>query len=327
MQELSSEFKRVSIGTAAEDKELGSDVLLVTLAESSVGMSGAVVSDARQLEAKGKDNQGKEYTTATTTDSVVKAKWLRWGSNRITPPDVRRNTRVQIYRFADQDTYYWDDLGLDNDLRRLETIVYGFNNNPDATKGAKDGVAVDPSNMHTFEISTHTKQITLRTCKTQGEPVGYVFQFNLAEAHVVLADDTGNYISLDSTEAIWVLKNSFGTLLTLDKNNIIAKAAELIGLETKLFQVKAETIDVTCDVFTGKASKRFFMDTPSASFTGDVMVGNISTGYSGNSKGMVSKGNMRVEGALNVTNGMTVTGLITCAGINSSAPVNAPNIK
>lgn len=322
MQDISSNFKPVSMARVLEDLEPGTDILLVGGLESNPGPTGMMVSDTQVVEAKGKDSTGKEYSSKTTTDSVIKAKWLRWGSQRLTPPNVRRKMRVMLYRFADQDEYYWEYMGLDGHLMRLETIVWGINNNGNADGSSE----VKPENMHTLEWSTHTKQLTLRTCKSQGEPFAYIFQFNLAEGAVTLADDTGNIASLDSQEAIWLLQNSFGSHLKIDKNSIFAFAAELIKAETKLVQVIAETVEIKANLFSGDISELFHVNTPQADFTGNVTVGQISTGYNNNGNGMISKGNMRIEGELVTTGDAVIGGKITCAGIDSSQNVNAPNI-
>lgn len=322
MEEISSMFRPVSLGKVLEDKELGTDVIQVALIEAATSADGAAISDSRTLEAKGVDAQGKEYTVKTNTDTVVTAKWLKWGSQRITAPDIRRLERVQIYQFADQDEYYWTDLGLDTHLRRLETVVYGINNNPDATELVKP----DPTNMHTFELSSHTKQITLRTCKTQGEPTAFVFQFNLGGGAVVLADDLGNEMTLDSVEAIWAFRNSFGSFLNIDKNNIMAYAAELISMETRDFYVKADSVLVECNRFTANVKNNTHFETPIAEFSNHVSVGYITTGYNNNNTGMHSVGNMRVDGNLVLNGDANIAGKITCAGIDSSQRINAPNI-
>lgn len=322
MQDMSSQFKPVSVARVLEDLEPGTEILLVGGLESNPGATGMQVSNTQSVEAKGTDASGKEYSSTTTTDSVIKAKWLRWGSQRLTPPNVRRKMRVMLYRFADQDEYYWEYMGLDGHLMRLETIVWGINNNANA-----DGTSeVKPENMHTIEWSSHTKQLTLRTCKSQGEPFAYIFQFNLGEGAVILADDTGNMVNLDSQEAIWIMQNSFGSHLKIDKNNIFAFAAELIKMETKKVQVIAETVEVKANLFSGNVSELFHVDTPQANFTNNVTVGQINTGYNGNGHGMISKGNMRIEGELVTTGDAVIGGKITCAGIDSSQNVNAPNI-
>lgn len=322
MQDMSSQFKPVSVARVLEDLEPGTEILLVGGLESNPGATGMQVSNTQSVEAKGTDSSGKEYSSTTTTDSVIKAKWLRWGSQRLTPPNVRRKMRVMLYRFADQDEYYWEYMGLDGHLMRLESIVWGINNNANA-----DGTSeVKPENMHTIEWSSHTKQLTLRTCKAQGEPFAYIFQFNLGEGSVLLADDIGNMVNLDSQEAIWIMQNSFGSHLKIDKNNIFAFAAELIKMETKVVQVIAETVEVKANLFSGDISELFHVDTPQANFTNNVTVGQISTGYNSNGHGMVSKGNMRIEGELVTTGDAVIGGKITCAGIDSSQNVNAPNI-
>lgn len=320
--DLKSQFKPVSLGSVVEDKELGSLVILVSMSEVLPGSTGLMVSDAQTVDVKGKDSTGKEYGAKTNTDNVVQATWLSWGSQRITPPDVRRKMRVMLYQFADQDEYYWEYLGLDNELMRLESVVWGINNNPNGTGKS----AVSPQNMHTIEFSSHTKQMTLRTSKAQGEPFAYIFQLNLSNGVIALADDVGNSLTLDSQEAIWALQNAFGSYFKMDKNNIFAYAAELIDLKTKLVNVTAETVKIKANLFSGEITDLFECKVPKAVFTGDVTVGNISTGYDNNGQGMVSKGNMRIEGTLVVTGDANITGKITCAGVDSSRNVNAPNI-
>lgn len=320
-QELSSKFQPYSIGRVLEDKELGTDVILVSPSEALPGSTGQMVSDSQTVDVKGKDSTGKEYGAKTNTDNVIKAKWLRWGSQRISAPDVRRKMRVMLYRFADQDEYYWDYMGLDNDLMRLETVVWGINNNPDATESATN----NPANMHTIEFSSHTKQLTIRTCKTQGEPTAFVIQINLGGGSFTIADDLGNMLSLDSTEAIWLIQNTFGSYFKMDKNSLFAYAAELINLETQTVNVKAETVHVTANLFQGDISELVNFDTPQANFTQNVTVGHISTGYGGDNAGMVSQGDLRIEGKL-VVSGDVTCGHITCRGIDSSSNVNAPNI-
>lgn len=321
-QDLKSNFNQIGICKVLEDKEIGSDILLVSLIETFPGSTGLMVADTQTIDVKGKDSTGKEYGAKTNTDNVIKAHWLSWGSQRITSPDMRRKMRVMVYRYADTDEYYWEDMGLDSHLMRLETVVWGINNNPDGT-GAS---SISPKNMHTLEFSSHTKQLTLRTCKTQGEPTAYVFQLNLGGGSVTLADDLGNALSLDSTEAIWHIQNTFGSFFTMDKNNILAFAAELIDMKTKLVNVQAETVKITANLFSGDISKLFHVNTPQANFSGNVTVGQISTGYDNNGSGMVSKGNMRIEGTLVVTGDAEIGGKVTCAGVDSSRNVNAPNI-
>lgn len=322
LQDLKTNWKPVGICKVLEDKELGSDVILVSPIETFPGSTGLMVADTQAVDVKGKDSTGTEYGAKSNTDNVMKATWLRWGSQRISSPDVRRKMRVMLYRYADTDEYYWEDMGLDSHLKRLETIIYGINNDPNGTGESK----VLPQNMHTIEFSSHTKQFTLRTAKSQGEAVAYVLQLNLAQAVLTIADDTGNVLSLDSTEAIWHLQNAFGSYFTMDKNNLMAYAAELISLETKLVNITAETVKVKANLFSGDISELFHVNTPQADFTGNVTVGQISTGYNDNGSGMISKGNMRIEGNLVTTGDANIGGKITCAGIDSSQNVNAPNI-
>lgn len=334
MQELLSKFRLISLGEVQENKALNSDVIEVLLKEITPSQSGEIKSNPKELEAKGQDASGEHYTTKTVTNSGIhNCVWLPHGSNRLTAPDVRRGEEVEVYQFADDDSvYYWVPSGMTDHLRRLETVVYGFNANPnpdtsDTPTNGKVEQRQPPkySDYYTFEISTHTKQITLRTVQLNGEKTSFIVQFNTGDGSFNLVDGEGNVISLDSLESIFTLRNSRGSELVIDKNEIRVSAADLIELKTKLVKVICKTLNIKANDLIDMATKLFKLECPDNTITGNLKVGTISTGVYGNTGGMHSIGNMSIKGNLTVT-GTFTCGHITCDGIDSSGAVNAPNI-
>lgn len=334
MEELLSKFRRISLGEVQENKQLGSDVIEVVLKEITPAQTGEIKSNPKELEAKGVDASGEHYTSKTVTNGGVhNCVWLPHGSNRLTAPDVRRGEEVEIYQFADDTSvYYWTPSGMTDHLRRLETVVYGFNANPnydtsDTPTNGKIEQRVPPkyTDYYTFEVSTHTKQITMRTVQLNGEKTTYIVQFNTAEGSFNLVDAEGNVISLDSLEAIFTIRNSFGSELVIDKNEIRAYAADLFELKTKLIKLVCKTLDISASDLVKIGTKLFNLDCPDNTITGNLKVGTISTGVNDNHGGMHSIGNMSIKGNLTVT-GTFTCGHITCDGIDSSSAVNAPNI-
>lgn len=200
---MHSSLVPVSIGIAAENKPLTSVLLNVEAHEILPTVDGAIGVNPETVTSSGTRPDGTEYQTSVQSDLVITATWLPYGSNRVTPPDMRRGERVMLYRLADTDKYYWQDLGLDPDLRRLETTIFAWNANP----SIKDG-GFSAENAYYFEVSTHNKTITLSTSKANEEPFSYTLSFNANEGTITLTDDIGNYINLDSNEKRITLANA-----------------------------------------------------------------------------------------------------------------------
>ena len=239
---LSSQFRIVDIGIVAENKILSKDTVMVTPIESLPMLQGEIRYDPKVIDVTGSDDNGSEYNESIVMDLTVEAKWLPLGNtNRRTAPDVRRGERLLLWRTGNSDSYYWTSMGLDDDHRKLETIIFSVSATADENK---DGTTYD--NSYFLEISSHTKTITLHTSDANNEPFKYTFQFNLKDGAVILSDDVGNYFELDSSKTKLTLKNKDGTYFVMDKKIIEAYAPDTID-------AKAEKhIKLTCggSVFT-----------------------------------------------------------------------------
>lgn len=219
-------FHVYSYGIIADNKAISSRVVNVTPIEIASMVDGEIASNPSTLNSKGVDKDGIAYQTSVTTDNVIEATWLPFGSNRVTPPDVRRGEPVLIWVYDSVDKYYWTCLGLRDDLRRLETVVYAINGNPNpASKG------FDPEDHYFIEMSTHSKQVTFRTSNKNGEPFKYTFQFNTKEGVVTLVDDTKNFFELDTKNITMKMELNTGTKVHLDKMVILAEAIDEIKLK------------------------------------------------------------------------------------------------
>lgn len=216
MEPSMSKFSVYSIGIVAENKKLNSDIVFITPIEITPFLDGELDNSIVSDETKGFEPDGAPYQIKVSLTTAIEAKWLRsTNSNRRTPPDVRRGERVLLWRYSDSDEFYWTSLGMDENLRKLETVVFTFSDTRDENKDS-----TLPENSYSLEVCTHTKQITLRTVKADGEPFAYTFQFNTKEGAVVLMDDAGNYFELDSADTKLTLKNANGTHLIMDKRDL-----------------------------------------------------------------------------------------------------------
>lgn len=246
-----SVFRCIAIGTAAENKKLKSNKLLVTPTEKLPFMDGEMVDRVDAIEYEGTDSTGTATAGTSFVSNNIEAHWLP-ETNRRTPPDVQRGERVEIYQYANNDKYYWRSCGLDDNLRRLETVVIGINANPN---NGQNGV--DPENMYFIEFSSHSKTITLSTSQKNGEVCTYDFQFDMANGKVVLQDNIGNYGFLDSIQRVIELKNALGTFFQLNKQDIVGYAPrhiQLTAVNNVDVNAKKITLNGGGSVFTLQAS-------------------------------------------------------------------------
>lgn len=232
-----SMFRMVALGTAAENLKLNSAELLVSPHEKLGFTDGQAVDRVDPMEYGHQNSDGKEVGGTAFVSGNVTATWMP-DSNRKTPPNIRRGERIKIYQFGSNGNYYWRSSGLDDHLRRLETVVFGINANPGE---GQDGA--NPENMYFIEWSAHKKMITLSTSKKNGEFCTYDVQFDMATGKIVIQDDQGNHILLDTKNTHILIKNMLGTFIELNKRDINGYAPQNISfLADTNVDVKAKKI-------------------------------------------------------------------------------------
>lgn len=236
-----SKLQVYSVGIVAANKPLGSADIEVTPIENTALLDGELTDNVSQVSSKATDAAGSAYETQVPTTATVKATWLplEGGGNRLTAPDVRRGERVVIYRFADEDRFWWVTQGQDMRLRKLETVIWGISASREETDG------VDPNKMYWMEWSTHKKMIHIHTSRADGEPYAYDIQINTKDGTVVIQDDDGQQFSLDSRERIWQIVNRDGSKVEINKREIFLHAEDRIRLTTaRLEQIVGEHIEI-----------------------------------------------------------------------------------
>lgn len=256
--ETHSALKFYSLAIVANNKALSSKIIQATPIEELTMLDGEIASIPIDHETEGLDAQGNTYSTKVKTDIAVEAEWLPMrGSNRRTPPDVRRGERVILWKYADVETLYWTSLGLDDHLRKLETAIYTFSGTAD-----EDVDSLAPENCYSVEISTHTGQITLRTSKANDEFCVYALQINTKSGRVLLIDDIGNEFEFDSKNTLISFTNADKTTWQLDKqkiygyapDSITLKADQSILMQTQDYKIETQTYTLQSDTNEIKSS-------------------------------------------------------------------------
>jgi hypothetical protein len=324
----SSAFKQYAFGKAANNKELNSNLLEVTPIEILPLLNGRLNTETEELTYEGVNAEGISEKLTINIKSSITCKWLQWGSNRDTAPDVRRGERIMIYRYADSvDQFYWVPTGLDEHLRRLETVVWLFSADPDGL--SDEGKTAE--NSYSISVSTHSKQITIQTVKLNNEPYAYTIQINADYGALVFQDDVGNYIQLDSPETKITLMNADTTEVSLDKKNLYMYAPDsykavvenTYRIECKDYElIASNSIDLQTKSYTAQANDLYKVTTnvfdivsPESKFSGNVSVGGDATvtGTFSASKGSI--------GGVSFDNGV-----MTCRTLNASQNITAPNV-
>lgn len=237
------------------------------------------------------------YAVSVTQSAFISAIWMP-RTNVATQPDLRAGEKVMLYRMLDTDQYYYEPLGMDDNLRRLETQIYAFSANPDAKDAERNR-----DNCIVLEISGHDNHITLTTPtkKVNGELVAYTFQIDQGKGTFTFEDDIDNFFHLNSTEHLWQLYNADGTLVELDKKEINIHADTAINVTTKTFNLTATTINIKATM---------------TNITSDIT-------YKGNT---VHTGNITQTGNLGITGSISATGGMTAGGAVKAASVSAPTM-
>lgn len=226
MSNDSSLYKLISVGIVALNKALNENVIEVWPSEHLSYVDGELTHALTKLEAKGEDASGQKYTSFVMVSATLRAEWKSSGTNRSTPPDVRRGERVEIWRYADTDQYYWSAMGSDDDKRKLETVVHSYSGTADeAEKG------VNPENSYQTEVSTHKKLMRITTSKKNGEKVAYTVELNGGEGIFGVTDDKGNWIQMDSESEEFTFQNKSGTFINCKGEDININAKKNLNIE------------------------------------------------------------------------------------------------
>jgi len=142
------------------------------------------------------DVNGETKSSSVTLDAKLKAIWLPLGTddNKKTAPDVIKNETVMIYRFGDEDTYYWTTLFYEPKIRRLEHCIYTWSNKTAPL------VEYDEYSSYWLKVSTRDKYIWWHTTiDDKGtEAATYDIKVDTLLGEITVVDNHNNWIKLFS---------------------------------------------------------------------------------------------------------------------------------
>ena len=202
-------------GYAAADKANDSRELYVYCEELLPFLNGEV----KAINAKSgyKVNNGSTKSTGqVTTSNVIKCVYRdESGTGSAYPPLVRKGEQVKIYNVGDTDQWYWSSAGRNDGARRTDTwrqqISATLENNAD----------LNEDNSYYIEMDTRNNQhIVISTCTANGEKHSYKFIIDAAASTVIISDEIGNSLLMESETPKVTLKNSANSMIELNGKNI-----------------------------------------------------------------------------------------------------------
>jgi hypothetical protein len=221
---MASNFKKVSMGIVLADKPADSWEIEVKPHESNGLSDGLLSTEIKTQEVTGVNHAGESYSETVNAVHGILAKWYPDQANRLSAPDVKAGELVELWKYADSDQYYWRSSNLNHANRDKETITIAAANKP-----KKDKLKLDATNSYFMEMCTRTKQVTLKTNKSDGEPFAYTIQVNTKTGAVVITDDVGNYIQLDSEENTIELFSNAGSSVKVNENILFETNGNIVG--------------------------------------------------------------------------------------------------
>ncbi|ANZ50617.1 putative structural protein [Erwinia phage vB_EamM_Stratton] len=291
MEKSSVDF--FSIGIVAEDKPRGNERCKIIPIETNF-VNPTQVQSIESPNEKQHASENAMDNLEVTTGNAITAKWWKFNSNRVNPPDVKKEDYVLILRLGKTDIYFWIDLNFAN-VKRLEDAVYAWSADPE------NQMADDLSNAYVLNVSSIDKHITLRTTMLNGEKAAFLFQFDNANGTWQCVDQKGNKFYMNSVEDDLGFENPMLSKININKEDIFLFSKRSINLET-------QTINEKCKVRITDAAESVTFKTPKWKMDGaeGVFTGNLKVlkdfRYEGEGTGI---GKFTVSDA--IINGITFT--------------------
>lgn len=331
-----SKWHFYSYGMVAMNKPLDTNTIEVWAAEITPMVDGEVADNVEEYQAKGVDALGKSFNVKADTTKTIEAKWLPFGeSNRLTSPDVRRGEPVMIWQFADDnESFFWTTVS-NIDLRRLETVIFAISASP------KEDEKPTSENTYYIEASSHKGAITIHTSQANGEPFAFDVQINAKDGNVVIKDNIGNYISMDSKENHLEMTNADTSTVSVNKKEILIFAPDKITMKSKDIDILASNhtnvhSEKSMDTKTGNmTTTNDTWDIKSeTTHTGNLtengmfaLNGNMTTAGGNGGSGKVSIGaDVEITEGLKAGQGGEFGGEVKVKKLTSSDPISAPNV-
>lgn len=295
------------VGTVMEDKNTDTDEVLVyvpSLFPDADGETSAVVEDA---SVNSNSPTGDTHSSTGLRSNGVPCKWLPFNTNRVTSPDVRKGSKVVVYKFKGTSTYRWMYFGMDGTLR-LETIIMAISASPKVD----EDIPFDTDHYYMILMSSHTGKMQILTGQGNGEATSYAITLDMMQGGFSFVDGEQNGLVLNSMERVWSMYNQDLSNIAMDKKIIS------LSCEDKMYLKGKESINMLARVINIEAEEELNIDvgmqtnliSPNIYVKGNV----VHEGNTRQTGDYDQKGNYNHTGNTNQTGNTAITGNLSTTG-------------
>lgn len=229
---MHSVFRVWGKGRVVENLPFGDNEIRFTPIEHQPMNPGEETERVDTLAYTGEDHSGKAYATKANTSGALRAKWLPFGSNRLTAPNMCRGELVTIWATADHGEFRWVSDGDHDDLRNTEVVIFGFAASKDFSSKAEKA-----SSMYIFEVNTEKGHIVLHTSAARGEVTTMTVAVDAMKGQFSIEDGMKTSIFTDAIEGLVKLSNRFGSAVGIHQDRVWLEGARV--------SINAKDTDVT----------------------------------------------------------------------------------
>ena len=281
----------LGVGTVASTKQTNTKEIMVHMPKDSPTADGRTLAQVETKQEEAVNGNGEPIKVTTMIGNTKPAKWNSMGEpNRLTAPDVREGSQVSLYQVGGQSSIYWTTHGFSAETHRLETIVWGFQANPNTDENTEFNV----ENFYTITLDTRSGFFALRTSQSNGEKSGLEAKIDGMNGRFEMVGSNKSAMIMDDHNSKFTYTNKEGTVIGVDKkklalmtnDSILLGAENKISLITKELNIEAKTINIKAD---------------------EANIAIKTTNWEGN---IIQEGNINQEGNLQQTGNTTVTGIV-----------------
>jgi len=240
-------------GTAVCDKANESLELKVYSDDLLPFAQGTIKASQMTSNINSRGSDGMTSQVQVTSQNFVTAQYRDdTAGHSLYPPDIRSGEQVILFNYGNSDTWYWRPANQNNNARRTETWCQAINDTTD------NAATLGDDNTYFIRVDTRRqKGITISTAKSDGEAYRYKLWIDTAGNTVSLADDSGNFISIDSNVPKITLRNRSDTVVSLDDQdiNITCKGNINIDAKKNINIAAHQKLETTSDSDTNVSSK------------------------------------------------------------------------
>ena len=252
-----SNYRAFSLGVVVSDKAFDSDMIIVSPLETlSIQKEGLINPKTDTLPPQyrsskdtiSQDHFELEYWSTNT----VEAKWKPIGNtNRKTAPDMVANELVMLYKYGNEDEYYWSEYDDAKEMKKLERVTLRFSNRPG---GYFEKATLDDDNSYSVTISTKDKLVHIHTADNDGEVTTWDITINTEAGTLNIVDGLGNKFEWDAGAG--TLVENFNTKITRNAPTIEDNCTNHIvntsnaNLNASSTVVSSGTLDISANTTT-----------------------------------------------------------------------------